>query len=121
MEKAKILMLCSHKDTPRIQRLMDTLKELGIHAELPEDSLMSGKPFAEQIASLITHAKIIVFFISEHSINSEYLTKEILLRIINLLRSMILRQRFIPNTSPLITANRNLTRRYSSIWRLLFA
>ena len=52
MEKAKILMLCSHKDTPRIQRLMDKLKELGIHAELPKDSLVSEKPFAEQIVSL---------------------------------------------------------------------
>lgn len=77
MEKAKILMLCSHKDTPRIQRLMDKLKELGIHAELPKDSLVSEKPFAEQIVSLIANTKIIVFFISEHSINSEYLTKEI--------------------------------------------
>lgn len=37
MEKAKILMLCSHKDTPRIQRLMDKLNELGIHAELPKE------------------------------------------------------------------------------------
>ena len=47
MEKAKILMLCSHKDTPRIQRLMEQLKELGVHAELPEDSLASEKPFIE--------------------------------------------------------------------------
>lgn len=71
-------MLCSHKDTPRIQRLMGKLKKLG-HAELPKNSLVSEKPFAEQIASLITNTKIIVFFISEHSINSEYLTKEIFL------------------------------------------
>lgn len=58
MEKAKILMLCSHKDTPRIQRLIDTLKELGIHAELPENSLVSEKPFVEQIASLITNTRL---------------------------------------------------------------
>lgn len=78
MEKAKILMLCSHKDTSRMQRLIDTLKELGIYAELPETSLDSEKPFIEQIASLITNMKVIVFFISEHSINSKFLTKEIL-------------------------------------------
>lgn len=40
MEKAKILMLCSYEDTPRIQRLMDKLKEWGIHAELPKNSLV---------------------------------------------------------------------------------
>lgn len=77
MEKIKILILCSHNDAPRIQRLMDKLKELGIHAELPKNSLVPGKRYAEQIASLITNTKIIVFFISEHSINSEHLTKEI--------------------------------------------
>lgn len=77
MEKAKILILSSYKDTLRMHILMDKLKELGIYAELLEDKIVVGKPFDDQIASLITNTKVIVFFISEHSISNESLMNEI--------------------------------------------
>lgn len=77
MEKVKILMLCSHKDRGRIQRLIDKLEELGVRAGVPEDLPVSESSFPNQITSLIANTPIIVFFISEHSINSEYLTQEI--------------------------------------------
>lgn len=77
MEKAKILMLCARKDTPRVQMLINKLEELGIRAELPEDTLILEESFVEQIISLIKNAKIIVFFVSEHSIGSRTFQNEV--------------------------------------------
>ena len=78
MEKAKVLILCSREDKPRIKILIDKLMKLGVHAEIPEDSITTGTDFVGQITSSIANAKIIVLFISDYSVNSAHFTREIL-------------------------------------------
>ncbi len=75
MEKAKILILYSHNDTLRVQKLIEQLDKLGVPVDLPENHI-AQKSSHIPMRVLINSMRIIVLFITNNSINSEDLTND---------------------------------------------
>lgn len=78
MNNAQDVFICySRKDNNIAHYCSQLLKEINVSAFLDVESLVAGSVFAETIQSHIVNCKIIVFIISENTMNSEWTIKEI--------------------------------------------
>lgn len=72
MRKADILMLCPRQYAPQMEEVVGQLKKLGVRTKLFENSLVPEELSANQLLSLISHGKVILFFLSsEYGVEQE--------------------------------------------------
>lgn len=78
MNNSQDVFICySRKDNNIAHYCSQLLKEINVSAFMDVDSLVAGSVFAETIQRQIVNCKIIVFIISENTMNSEWTIKEI--------------------------------------------
>ena len=74
----KIFISYSRKDKEKVFALVDRIeKELKIKCWIDLDGIESGQQFADVIMNAIEHCEIVLFMMSDNSLNSSYAKKEI--------------------------------------------
>lgn len=67
----------AHEDTDRVSEILSILKELGVSTYRDVERIRPGESIANQLATLIAETKGAVLFVSQHSLNSEWVNREI--------------------------------------------